>query len=502
MKTLYYMEPRPKRSSSISKLFGSTLFSNSLWGVVSNVLQNILFSVFFIVLAREYSKDDFANYVIANTVYGFIVGFSSLGLGHWFIRELVNTEDKKKLTDKFFKIQLYSGILFYFVNIAMAYSLYESTLVRSLAVLIGINIIFDNIIFVIKYINVARMEQRKTFMVLTVEAFLKFLLACVLFVYPIGILYLSFFLIILRLITLNLFLRYGSSKDVNLKSILRVHVPFSEVRKLLAANWSFIIIGSISVVYWRIGSILVSKMLALDDVANYEISFKLFSMAYILPVIVSSTVYPMLLEAYKEGIDKMRALYQRIFLAFAVFGIGCFTFIYAYADWLVPALFGDKYLDTPQYCKEMFLAILVFPTLLLQANVMITMKLEKLDMVCNVVSLLLNVAFIVVGLQYYHSLTMVNYGIFFSFLAFHLIQDVVLIARKVAHWQEVFAFYAGSAGLIWSFHLLSGWLAKEILFVVFWLLLLPAGALFYLRWQKKTGFRLAFKKAEPDNPNA
>ena len=46
--------------------FKSKIFSNSAWGVFSNLLQNILFSIFFLVVARKYSTSDFANYIIAN----------------------------------------------------------------------------------------------------------------------------------------------------------------------------------------------------------------------------------------------------------------------------------------------------------------------------------------------------------------------------------------------------------------------------------------------------
>lgn len=467
-------------------MFKTTLFKNSMWGVVSNILQNLLFSVFFIVLARQYVKEDFANYIIANTVYGFILGFSALGLGHWFIRELVNTDNKKELTDKFFKIQLYSGIFFYFINIIMAFSLYDSSLVRNLSLLVGINIIFDNIINVIKYINIARLEQRKTFMILTVEAFLKFLLACVLFIYPINILYLSFFLILLRVITLNLFIRYGSSNDVTLKGILTVKVPLSEVRKLIASNWSFIIIGSVSVIFWRIGSILVSKVLTLDDVAHYEVSFKLFSMAYLLPVIVASTVYPMLLNAYKDGMQTMKTLYHRAFLAFALYGLLGYTFIYSYADLIVPWLFGSKFIETPLYCKEMFLSLLIFPTLFLQANVMITMKLEKLDMVCNIVSLFLNVVFCFIGFYYVKSLSVVNYAIFFSFVSFHIIQDIVLMRKKVSGIPEIVLFYGGSAAIVFGYQYLTGIMQKEILFFLFWAIIAAIGAIFYVSWRKRS----------------
>ena len=459
---------QPNLINRLSGKLNNKLFTNSAWGVVSNILQNLLLSVFFIVIAREYSTADFANYIIANTVYSFVVGFSTLGLGHWFIRELINTENRIELIDKFFKIQLYSGIVFYFINVIISYSLYDSQLVRSLSLLIGINIIFDNIIYVIKYINVAQLEQKKSFVILTVEALLKFLIACALFIWPINILYLSLFLILLRLITLNLFIKFGSSNEISLKKIIRVKVPFEEVKKIVAANWSFIIIGSISVIYWRIGNILVSKILTLEDVASYEISYKLLSIGYILPVIVSSSIYPMLLNAYKESMHKMQTLYNRAFIAFSLYGLLSYTFIYSFADLIVPFLFGEKYAGTSFYCKEMFLVMLTFPTVFLQANVLITLKLEKLDMVCNAASLVLNIVLCIIGFHYLKSLSVVNYAIFFSFLAFHIIQDVVLINRKVATAKHVLAFYFISAIFVLGYYLLADYIPKEYLFFVFW----------------------------------
>ncbi len=471
---------------NIRNKLGSKLLQNSAWGVVSNVLQNILLSVFFIVIAREYSKSDFANYVIANTIYSFVVGFSTLGLGHWFIRELINTENRRELIDKFFKIQLYAGIVFYIINIILSYTLYESQLVRSLSLIIGINIIFDNIIYVVKYINIAQLEQKKSFVILTVEALLKFLIALAIFVWPIDIIYLSFFLILLRLITLNLFIRFGSSNEISLRKILTVKVDFGEVKKIVGANWSFIIIGSISVIYWRIGNILVSKILTLDDVAMYEISYKLLSIGYILPVIVSSSIYPMLLNAYKEGMAKMQGLYQKAFIPFSLYGLLSYTFIYSFADLVIPWLFGDKYEGTSFYCKEMFLVMLTFPTVFLQANVLITLKLEKLDMLCNAASLLLNVLLCVIGFYYIKSLTVVNYAIFFSFLAFHIIQDVVLIRKKVTGIPHVLAFYLISAVIVLSYHYLAGQMPKEWLFFIFWGTLFLAGGIAFLVYRKKS----------------
>lgn len=469
-----------KIGTLISAKLKSGLFKNSLWGVMSNIFQNILVSVFFIVVAWKYTIPDFANYVIANTLYSFVAGFSALGLGQWFIRELINTDDRNKLIDKFFRIQLLVGIIFYAVNVALAFALYDNHLIRSLSVFIGINVIFDNAIYVIKYINVADGEQKKTFMILTAEAVLKFLIACLLYVVYIDIVYLSVFLILLRLITLNLFIRFGSSNSFNLRHIFSSKISLKEVRSIIGNNWAFIIIGSISVIYWRIGNILVSKILEDIDVAIYEVSYKLFAMAEILPVIVSTSIYPMLLKAFNKGPKDMHKVYKNAFLLYAAYGLLAFTFVYSFSDFFIPLLFGQKFITAPAYCTEMFLTILIFPTALLQANVLVTMKLEKLDMWCNVASLVISVSLIAIGFCFYKTLSVVNYAIFFSFLAFHIIQDIILIYRKITSFMHVMGFYICSAAAIGGYYLLAKQIDKAYVFFIFWGVLAIAGAYYFI----------------------
>ncbi len=485
--------PDKIKTSIFSKL-NSSVFKNSMWGVFSNIFQNILLSVFFIVIARQYSTPDFADYVIANTLYSFVLGFSSLGLGQWFVRELINTEDRHKLIDKFFRIQLIVGVIFFLINIVLTYTLYDSYQIRCLSVFIGINVIFDNVIYVIKYINIADGEQKKTFAILTAEAILKFLIACFLFVYTIDIVYLSVFLIALRLITLNLFIRYGSSGNFNLSHILSVKVSLQEVKRIIGNNWAFIIIGSISVVYWRIGTILVSKVLANDEaVTNYEVSYKLFAMAEILPVIVSTSIYPLLLKSFKNGEKAMNAVYKNAFLVYALYGLVAYTFVYSFSDYFIPLLFGEKYIHTAVYCNEMFLTILVFPTALLQANVLVTMKLEKIDMWCNVSSLVISLTLSAIGFYYYKSLSVVNYAIFFSFLAFHIIQDVILVLRKITSILHVVGFYVLSGGIVFGYYFLADHMNKGYTFFLFWgiIIVLAIPVLINL---KKRGLSLQFQK--------
>jgi O-antigen/teichoic acid export membrane protein len=218
------------------------------------------------------------------------------------------------------------------------------------------------------------------------------------------------------------------------------------------------------------GNILISKILQAQDIANYEISFKLFSMAEILPVIVSTSIYPLLVKTYQESQEKTIQLFRRAFVAYALYGILAFTFIYSFSDAIIPYLFGAKYLNTAMYCNEMFLTILIFPTALLQANLLVAMKMEKKDMCLNLISLALNLIFCLTGFYFFKSLSVINFSIFFSFGFFHILQDALLIKRKIISVMHTISFYAATISIIILFYWGSKIINEYVLFIGFWMI--------------------------------
>jgi len=467
---------------SMGNLFKSRLIKNSFWGIAANGLQSVLVSLFFVIVARKYTTGVFAFFLIANTIYQFLAAFSTLGLGQWFTREIVNTPDRQQLVSRFLKIQLYSGVFFYLCNIAVAFLLYQDETLRYLIILLGINIIFDNIIYAIKALNIAEFNQNKTFIILIIDSVLKFAIGCLLFIFPLSIITLSFLLIGVRFVTLNFFLAFGSSKTISFKYLWNYKLAWSEIRQIVFSNWPFIIIGSVSIAYWRISNIIISKTLSLADVANFEISFRVFSIAQILPLIVSMSVFPALVQLYGTGsVQNFKSYYSKVFIYYLLFGLFTYTFIFSFADTLIPWAFGSTYAGTALYTKEMFLTILIFPTALLQANVLVAMNMERSDMWINVISLLLNVVFCFVGFLFAKNLTTVNVAIFLSFLMFHVCQDVLLLRKGIVTMWHIVKFYLLTGLLVGGYVLLSYKLTPIALFAGYWLMI---GIVFLLNNKK------------------
>ncbi|WP_184549763.1 oligosaccharide flippase family protein [Mucilaginibacter sp. FT3.2] len=454
----------------VSNLFSNKLFKNSSWGIISQMSQTLFLSLFFVILARKYPTGIFAKYIVANAIYQLVTAFSTMGLSQWFIREFIHTEDKDSLIGKFIKMQIYFGLIFYVINIGLAFLIYGDQFTRVLIILLGVNVIFDNLINGIKSLNIANFEQKKTFIILTIESVLKFAAGCLLYIYPFSIITLSVILIAIRFLSLNLFLNFGSSNLVSIKSLWHCSVTYFDMKALVIMNWAFVIIGGVSIINWRMSNIIISKVLTAFDVANYEISFKIFSIAQILPVVISTSVFPLLVKHYAnpEKSDFF-AFYKKVHMYYLLFGLLSYTFIYSFAGTLIPIAFGNTYLNNAEYTRQMFLTILVFPTALLQANVLIAMKLEKQDMLFNIIALVVNLSMCLLGVLYIKSLSIVNYSIFASFLVFHIAQDVLLLRKKMVALVSVFKFYIITAVFIGGYILLSKVVNGYLLFAVTWI---------------------------------
>lgn len=432
-------------------LITSNFIKNSFWGLAGRLFEVLFLTLFFVIISRSYIPNDFAKYLISNNIYQLIVGFSSMGLGDWFIRELEQEADKNNLINRFLKIQIGLGLLFYFINIVLIFILYSDKDIRLLSLVLGTNIIFDNLIFALRSLNIAQSQQKKTAIIMAVDGFLKLIVSCLLLIYPFSIFTLSFFLVGIRLFTVNIFIKIGSYEKLNLITILYFGISFSDIKKHLLSNWRFVMIAGLSIVFWRSASIIISKFLELKDVANYEIAYKIFTLFMLLPIVASTTIYPKFVRYFADNDhEAIRRFYKIIFWGYTIFCLLGYAFIQAYAVIIIPYIFGNNYSEAAICVKEMFLTFLVFPTALMQANLLMAMKLEKLDMYFNIIALGVYFTGIFIGLYFLKSLAVINYSICSAFIVFHIAQSIKLSNLKITSLKSAAIFY-----LLLSFFVLT-----------------------------------------------
>ncbi len=466
-------------------MFKSVILKNSFWAISSSIFQNIVFAIFFIIMARVYKTEDFSSYIIANTLYGLLLSFSSLGMAQWYIRAVKNMNEHLSINRLYFNIQLLAGVLFLFLNVLASFLLYTTSVIHVLSFILGINIVIDNLINVFKTINIATFNQRQTFSILTIEACIKLALAILVYYLVPDIVVIAALLVLLRVITFSLFYFSGDYKKT-LKGIVVISPEtYRQVIKTIYENRFFLFIGSISVLFWSLGSILVSKFLNTQAVADYEIAYKLFIMAEIIPLMILSSAFPKIVEHVNNPTLKSMRFLKALSYGNLLYGLLAYTFVISFSHLFVPFFFGVQYAPTAQYCDEMFLTMLLFPSVLYQANQLIAIKMEKIDMYLNLMSLFINLFIAVMGLKLHYSLSSITYSIFISFLIFHLSQEYFLIKKGLSKLSDVAIMYLLVFGGMYAYILLMKYVDVVYLFPLIWttvfILIIPSYKRYFVK---------------------
>jgi hypothetical protein len=113
--------------------------------------------------------------------------------------------------------------------------------------------------------------------------------------------------------------------------------------------------------------------------------------------------------------------------------------------------------------------MLIFPSVLYQANLLVAIKMEKIDMYLNLLSLFINLLIAGLGLMLNYSLSSITYSIFISFLVFHLSQEYFLIKKGVSQLVDVIALYLLIFGGMGAYTLLMKYLEVTYLFPLIWI---------------------------------
>jgi O-antigen/teichoic acid export membrane protein len=195
-------------------------------------------------------------------------------------------------------------------------------------------------------------------------------------------------------------------------------------------------------------------------------------MAEVIPLMILSSSFPKIIQYLNSPSIGSRNFIKALSIGNILYGLLAYTFVISFSDVFVPFLFGEQYVQTAQYCDEMFLTMLLFPSVLLQANLLVAFKMEKIDMYLNLLSLLVNLFIASVGLLFHYSLSVITYSIFISFFIFHISQEYILIKKGFSHlWDAIFAYLIIFGGMS-TYKYLMNYIDAVFLFPLIWSVIL------------------------------
>lgn len=315
-------------------------FANTSWMFGEQILRLVTGVLVGIWVARYLGPTQFGTFSYAIAFVSIFTSIAKLGLDGIVVRELVIDPEKR---------DLYLGTAFWLKFVAALITLCMigiTTLFISNNYLINlyIFIIASGMIFqsfeVVDFYFQAKVLSRLIAISKLTQLFLSSLLKLYLIFSGSGLFWfviVTFFDQVTLAVTFYIAFRKQGGSSFFSKYDSNIAI------KLLKDSWPLILSSLMAMLYLRIDQIMIKEMMGVYEVGLYSVAVKLCEVWYFLPVVISTSLFPAILNAKKHSESLYLKRLQRLYIFSVWSAILIAIPISFFAEDLVSLLFGIQY---------------------------------------------------------------------------------------------------------------------------------------------------------------
>jgi|ERR1035437_502041 O-antigen/teichoic acid export membrane protein len=374
--------------------FARKILLESQYVFYINLLEKIVFFVFFLILARELDR---TNYGLIATVFAFTGILNSvfdLGFGFYFQREAGAEDLKQKLESAiFFRLLLmviFTVVMFIYLYFNLSIDPVIIGIIGLLTYLNGFNFILNSVLY-------GKKKYKKSF--------IGFLLSRILFAVLIIIFYLmkvQHYLILTSLLIsilfhLGILYKYLHYEKLN----LQLKFEYTVLKKILYSSVP-IGMGVIFVlVYDRLDVLIIERFLSFEAVAIYSIAYSLYKAPMIVSSVILTPIFTDLSRSYSlnNKIEPHEILLVSLILL--IISVVTIIFVNLFGETIILFFYSSKYSFSIPYFKYLVFALpgLFFNNL--TGVISNSIRKEKIPMISNGFGALIHVTVNIILIRFY-----------------------------------------------------------------------------------------------------
>jgi len=317
-------------------------FKNTSWLFSEKILRMVVGLFVGVWVARYLGPERFGLLSYAMAFVGLFVSISTLGLDGIVIRELVKDENKRdKLIGTAFWLKLAGGFVV-LLFLAAAVNLTSNDAYTNLLVfIIASATVFQSFNVIDLYFQAKVLSKYVVFaniISLAISSIVKIVLIIIeapLIAFAWTILFDS---LVLAIGLVYFYLQnHLSFKDWNIEKSTAIN--------LLKDSWPLILSGMVVAFYMRIDQVMIKEMMGASAVGQYAAAVRLSEAWYFIPMVVTSSLFPAIINAKKQSEELYYTRLQKLydFMVWMAVAIALpMTFL---SDWVVKLLFGGEYIE-------------------------------------------------------------------------------------------------------------------------------------------------------------
>jgi O-antigen/teichoic acid export membrane protein len=342
------------------------------------------------ILTRYLAKDEMGEFFFAASLAGFFVMISELGTNSYLTREIAR--EPKNALDLMsevvsLRLPLYAGyfILLNGFTYLVKYDIFQIVFLTS------IYIFFDQLYqcFGVLFLALKRVKYNVFTGVSTRILLVGFILIVVATKGTLTSIVTCYILANFMLVLIALVLM---SKKIG--GIRLVWNPDS-AKTIFKASFPFFVIALLSLIHFKIDSIMIGFLKPYSEVATYEAAYKLLEASRFIIVPIGMIFFPIFSEmAGQKQWKEIQRLFKKMLLRLGAIGSLIMIMVGLTAGVIIPAVFGPKYNDSILVLKILYFSVpflyIGMVSSLVAKSILIEKRVIKIMLICVIANILLN----------------------------------------------------------------------------------------------------------------
>ena len=171
------------------------------------------------------------------------------------------------------------------------------------------------------------------------------------------------------------------------------------IKELFKATKTFGPILILVALYWRVDSILMSKVLGLEEVGIYNASYRLFRFLIIFVQSFSTAFYPMVSSLFEDHSDKFELMCKKAIFYLVIILLPISMTASVFAEEIIALLWGERYHGSAAVLQILIWCIIPYAISKVFAYAMLAGNFQRFDLRINFIGTVLKIGLLVMLME-------------------------------------------------------------------------------------------------------
>jgi len=315
-------------------------FTNTGWLFLERIVGMFISLLVGVYVARYLGPDNYGLLSYANSFVGLFMFLATLGLDTILVRELVRDEKKRdELLGTTFILKIIGSLLLLGIILMAVKVTTNDSFTNLLIFIIALGTIFQSFQVVDFYFQ-SKVLSKYTVYIQIISEILSATMKLILIFLKKNLLYFAIVILIE-----NIVLAAGSMVMYTRQklSFFNWKLKYNLAKNLLKDSWPLMLSSITISIYMRIDQVMIKNMLDTKAVGNYAVAVRLVEIWYFIPIAVTKSVFPAIINAKKISEKLYYERLQKLYDLMTWSAIGIALPIMLFSHNIIQLLFGIQY---------------------------------------------------------------------------------------------------------------------------------------------------------------